>query len=77
MDILTFTSSSTVHNFAGLIGKEAFQKLAAHAAVASIGPITTATLQEYDIKPQIQPEDYTIPALVDALINFFKNSPRK
>ena len=44
VDILTFTSSSTVHNFAGLIGKERFQELSAKAAVASIGPITTATL---------------------------------
>ena len=44
VDILTFTSSSTVHNFAGLVGKEAFQQLAARGTVASIGPITTATL---------------------------------
>ena len=44
VDILTFTSSSTVHNFAGLVGKERFQELAAQATVASIGPITTATL---------------------------------
>ena len=44
VDILTFTSSSTVHNFAGLVGKDRFQKLAARATVASIGPITTATL---------------------------------
>ena len=39
VDILTFTSSSTVHNFAGLVGKDAFQKLAARGTVASIGPI--------------------------------------
>ena len=55
VDILTFTSSSTVHNFAGLVGKQRFQELAAHAVVASIGPITTATLAEYGITPQIEP----------------------
>ncbi|MGB8990813.1 MAG: uroporphyrinogen-III C-methyltransferase [Desulfobaccales bacterium] len=72
VDILTFTSSSTVHNFAGLVGKERFQKLAARAVVASIGPITTATLKEYDLTPQIEPADFTIPALAAAIVEYFK-----
>jgi uroporphyrinogen III methyltransferase / synthase len=72
VDILTFTSSSTVHNFAGLVGKDRFQQLAARAAVASIGPITTATLSEYDITPQIEPAAFTIPALAAAIIDYFR-----
>jgi uroporphyrinogen III methyltransferase/synthase len=72
VDILTFTSSATVHNFAGLVGQEAFQKLGAGAVVASIGPITTATLQEYDITPQIEPAAFTIPALAAAIVEYFK-----
>jgi uroporphyrinogen III methyltransferase/synthase len=72
VDILTFTSSSTVHNFADLIGKERFQKLAAEAAVASIGPITTATLQEYGITPRIEPAAFTIPALAAAIVEYFE-----
>jgi uroporphyrinogen III methyltransferase/synthase len=71
VDILTFTSSSTVHNFAGLVGKQRFQELAAQAAVASIGPITTATLQEYGITPQIEPAAFTIPALAAAIVEYF------
>jgi len=71
VDILTFTSSATVHNFAGLIGKERFQKLAAKATVASIGPITTATLAEYGITPQIEPGAFTIPALAAAIVDYF------
>ncbi|OGR24094.1 MAG: hypothetical protein A2139_05955 [Desulfobacca sp. RBG_16_60_12] len=72
VDILTFTSSSTVHNFAGLVGKDAFQTLAARATVASIGPITTATLSEYGITPQIEPAAFTIPALAAAIIEYFE-----
>jgi uroporphyrinogen III methyltransferase/synthase len=72
VDILTFTSSSTVHNFAGLVGKERFQKLATRAAVAAIGPITTATLSEYGITPQIEPAPFTIPALAAAIVEYFK-----
>ena len=72
VDILTFTSSSTVHNFAGLVGKEAFQQLAARGTVASIGPITTATLKEYGITPQIEPAAFTIPALAAAIVEYFE-----
>jgi uroporphyrinogen III methyltransferase / synthase len=72
VDLLTFTSSSTVHNFGGLIGQERFQELAAQAPVASIGPITTATLKEYGITPQIEPAAFTIPALAEAIVDYFE-----
>jgi uroporphyrinogen III methyltransferase/synthase len=72
VDVLTFTSSATVHNFAGLVGKDRFQSLTAGTTVASIGPITTATLKEYDITPQIEPAAFTIPALAAAIVDYFK-----
>jgi uroporphyrinogen III methyltransferase / synthase len=72
VDVLTFTSSATVHNFAGLVGKDRFQTLAAEATVASIGPITTATLQEYNITPAIEPAEFTIPALAAAINEYFR-----
>jgi uroporphyrinogen III methyltransferase/synthase len=71
IDLLTFASSATVHNFASLVGREKFKELAQIAVVAAIGPITAATLQEYGINPQVQPEDYTIPALGAAILEFF------
>jgi len=74
VDILTFTSSSTVRNFAGLVGPERFQKLAARAAVASIGPITTATLKDFGITPQIEPAAFTIPALAAAIVEYFERN---
>ncbi|MCK9377551.1 MAG: uroporphyrinogen-III C-methyltransferase [Syntrophobacterales bacterium] len=76
VDILTFTSSATVHNFAGLVGKDRFKELAAHATVASIGPITTATLKEYGLTPQIEPAAFTIPALAAAIIAYFQERLR-
>ena len=72
VDLLTFTSSATVHNFVSLVGKERFQALAEDAVVAAIGPITGATLKEYGISPQIQPQDFTIPALVNAIVGYFQ-----
>ncbi|MDP3181434.1 MAG: uroporphyrinogen-III C-methyltransferase [Desulfobaccales bacterium] len=73
VDILTFTSSATVHNFAGLLGKERFKALAARATVAAIGPITAATLKEYGITPQIEPKEYTILALAESIVDYFGN----
>jgi uroporphyrinogen III methyltransferase/synthase len=71
IDILTFASSATVRNFAALVGREKFQELARKAIVAAIGPITGDTLKEYGVTPHIQPEDYTIPSLAAAIVEFF------
>jgi uroporphyrinogen III methyltransferase/synthase len=71
VDLLTFASSATVHNFAALVGERKFRELAGRAVVAAIGPITAATLEEYGITPQVQPASYTIPALAQAAIEYF------
>jgi uroporphyrinogen III methyltransferase/synthase len=36
--------------------------------ICCIGPVTAATLGKFGFTPDIMPEDYTIPALVDALV---------
>jgi uroporphyrinogen III methyltransferase/synthase len=64
IDLITFTSSSTVRNFAELAGELPWQKI----PVASIGPITSETLQEYGIEPAIEAEEFTMEGLVDAII---------
>ncbi len=76
VDVLTFTSSATVRNFAALVGKERLQQLAEKAVVASIGPITSATLKEYGITPRIEPKSFTIPSLVEKIVDYFKKSKK-
>src|SRR5262249_57872489 len=46
VDVLTFTSSSTVRNFVEQVGQSTAQALAAQARVVTIGPITAATVRE-------------------------------
>ena len=72
LDVLTFASSSTVTNFARLIGHDRFQKLAAKVVIAAIGPVTAETLEKYGIRAQIQPQFYTIPALTQAIVDYFQ-----
>ena len=48
VDIITFTSSSTVTNFVEIMGRDF--KLPAHIDVACIGPVTAATAKRQDSK---------------------------
>ncbi|HZZ96851.1 MAG TPA: uroporphyrinogen-III synthase [Jatrophihabitantaceae bacterium] len=57
-----FTSSSTVRNLVGIAGKPH-----ARTVVACIGPQTAATAREFGLRVDVQPENATVPALVDAL----------
>lgn len=65
--VVTFTSSSTVRNFAELVPQPA-DALAA-VKTASIGPVTSATLRELGIRIDIEASDYTIPGLVRAIVD--------
>ncbi|VBB08834.1 uroporphyrin-iii c-methyltransferase signature 2 [Lucifera butyrica] len=67
IDLITFTSSSTVTNLLSLLG-EAGNELIARIKVACIGPITAATCLENGIKPEIIAEEYTIHGLVAAIV---------
>lgn len=71
IELVTFTSSSTVTNLLGLLGKDA-AKLIAKAKVACIGPITAETCLEHGIKPTVIAEEYTIKGLVEAITALYK-----
>jgi uroporphyrinogen-III synthase len=67
LDIITFTSSSTARNFACLLGGA---KVPREVKLASIGPVTSATLRELGLRVQIKAESYTIPGLVEAILRW-------
>ena len=71
-DVVTFTSSSTVRNFAALLGlKRAPGQHADMQGIqfASIGPITSATLNEFGLAVHLEAKEYTIPGLIRAIRN--------
>ena len=76
LDVLTFASSSTVTNFARLVGRDQFQKLAAKLVIAAIGPVTAKTLEKFGLQAHIQPQTYTIPALTEAIVDYFQTPNR-
>lgn len=72
IDVITFTSSSTVQHFMEGMGKKGIDSLAKRPFIACIGPITAATAKEYGLKVAIQPQEYTIPSLVKAISSHFE-----
>jgi uroporphyrinogen III methyltransferase/synthase len=78
VDMVTFTSSSTVKNFVTLLDindPDELQKLMSGIAVATIGPITGKTAENYGLTVDVQPEEYTIPCLVDNIVMYFTPEP--
>ncbi len=63
---ITFTSSSTAKNFTTLLGGDFRDKLKG-VKIASIGPITTATLRELGLEPDAQAETFNVGGLVRAI----------
>jgi uroporphyrinogen III methyltransferase/synthase len=63
-DWITFTSSSTVIHFLAIAGKSALGGV----KIASIGPITSATVREHGLEVAVEANPHTIPGLVEAIV---------
>lgn len=68
IDAITFTSSSTVRNF-----RVRYPDEIAGPVIACIGPITAQTAREAGLQVHVEPKQYTIPALVEALNEYFRH----
>jgi uroporphyrinogen-III synthase len=67
-DWITFTSSSTVTNFMNAAGREALDGIkSGKVRVASIGPITSATLREHGVAIDAEADPHTIAGIVEAI----------
>ena len=65
-DYITFTSSSTVRFLVEAAGGEA--GLSPHTRAVSIGPVTSATMREHGIEPDVEAERHDIDGVLDALL---------
>ena len=65
--LVTFTSSSTVRNFAELLGPTGTRSLR-DVQLASIGPITSATLRELQLPVAIEAREFTMSGLIRAIL---------
>jgi uroporphyrinogen III methyltransferase / synthase len=73
IDMVTFTSSSTVTNLLAMLGSslEEQARLLDGVAVASIGPITADTAREHGLEVAVEAAEYTIDGLVEAITGYY------
>jgi len=71
IDMITFTSSSTVKNFCALFPDEDLKDLMQGVTIASIGPVTADTARDLGFDVHIVAESYTIPGLCQAILKHF------
>jgi uroporphyrinogen III methyltransferase / synthase len=69
VDIITFTSSSTVTNYVEIMGRDF--TLPGRVEVACIGPVTAATARRAGLSVDIRQDEYTMEGLVQSLIRHF------
>jgi len=70
-DMITFTSSSTVSNFAKMLGSRKISEALAGVGVASIGPITSGTARKLGLEVTVEASESTIRGLLRAIQRHF------
>ncbi|MGQ0813389.1 MAG: uroporphyrinogen-III synthase [Gemmatimonadota bacterium] len=70
LDVLTFTSGSTIRYFAQSIGQPG------KAIVAVIGPITARTARQHGLAVHIEAQPHTTDGLVKAIVKHFEENHR-
>jgi len=75
IDLVTFTSSSTVTNFLTMVDaadEKELHQLLNGVKIAAIGPITAETVRKNGLTVDIQPDNYTIADMVDAIVDHYR-----
>lgn len=70
VDLVTFTSSSTVTNLLASLGDQ--RELINNIPAAAIGPVTAETCRQNNLEPDIIAETFTIAGLTDAIQRYYK-----
>jgi uroporphyrinogen-III synthase len=68
VDVITFTSPSTVVEFADIHGRDAVADVLRTTMVACVGPVTAQAAVALGVMPAIVPEEFTVPAMVAAIV---------
>ncbi|HVR38856.1 MAG TPA: uroporphyrinogen-III C-methyltransferase [Thermoanaerobaculia bacterium] len=69
IDVVTFTSASTVDHFYEKLTADERAKVNRRATLASIGPTTSEAIRRYGKEPDVVAENATIASLHDAVLN--------
>ncbi|WP_369345633.1 uroporphyrinogen-III synthase [Caldalkalibacillus mannanilyticus] len=76
IDVITFTSSSTVKHFVDLFEMTDWRRYLHTLTIASIGPITTQTAQESGLEVQIEAKEFTSDSLIEEIERYYQGKTR-
>ncbi len=71
IDLITFTSSSTVKNFKAILPDNIFETQMKDITIACIGPITADTAKNLGFDVHIVANSFTIPGLCEAILDYY------
>jgi uroporphyrinogen III methyltransferase / synthase len=74
IDMVTFTSSSTVTHFLAMLDAgsvDELKGLLSGVKIAAIGPVTAKTLTDNGLSVDVQPETYTLADMVNAIVSYY------
>jgi uroporphyrinogen III methyltransferase/synthase len=74
IDMVTFTSSSTVTHFLAMLDAgsvDELKDLLRGVKIAAIGPVTAKTLTDNGLSVDVQPETFTIAGMVNAIVAYY------
>lgn len=75
VDVVTFTSSSTVSNLLDIL--DGNQQQLESSLIACIGPITATTARELGLRVDVVADEHTVEGLVDALVEHYQVDERR
>lgn len=74
IDMITFTSSSTVANFAQLFDGRLLTDILGETPIACIGPVTQSTVEELGGITAASAKEFTIDGLLGAIVEYFQTN---
>lgn len=72
IDVITFTSSSTVRNFVRLFGGRRLGEIVNGSTIACIGPITAATVEDLGGRVDIIADQFTVTDMLRVIVEHFE-----
>ncbi|WP_066365855.1 uroporphyrinogen-III synthase [Neobacillus fumarioli] len=72
LDILLFTSSSTVDHFMEVVKEYELRDQLADCIIGCIGPVTMQRLLEYDLPVHVYPKEYTVAGMMKSMADYLE-----
>ncbi|WP_026581879.1 uroporphyrinogen-III synthase [Bacillus sp. J33] len=76
IDILTFTSPSTVDHFMRAVKELGYQDALKNSLVGCIGPVTKERAEDYGLHVHAVPEEFTVYSMLKSIIEYLEENRR-